>query len=53
MGGGEGEVGLDRLEVQLMSPQTAAIRAFERLGFSKVAILPDPVRDLKGQIMIW
>lgn len=36
------------LDAEFLSAQTAAIRLFERLGFRRVATLPDHVRDQIG-----
>ena len=41
--------GLTKLLVELMSNQTVAIRAFERMGFERVAVLPELVKDMAGR----
>ena len=41
--------GLEKVLVELMAGQTVALRAFEKMGFRKVAMLPELVKDLTGR----
>jgi len=40
--------GLNKLDAELMSEQTEAIKTFERLGFVQAAVLPEHVWDQNG-----
>lgn len=42
--------GLTKLLVELMPNQTAALRAFQKIGFEKVATLPGLVKDTAGNL---
>lgn len=44
------DAGLDKLVVELMVTQHTALRAFERLGFERAAVLPNYVRDQTGAV---
>lgn len=41
--------GLEKLDAEFMAPQIAAMAPFEQLGFGRVAVLPQHVRDLRGR----
>lgn len=41
--------GLEKLDAEFMGPQSAAMAPFEHVGFSKAAVLPQHVRDLRGK----
>lgn len=40
--------GRSKVMAELIADQTAALRAFERMGFEKVATLPGLVKDIEG-----
>lgn len=42
------DIGLDKLDAEFMPEQQAAMRAFEKLGFVKIAELPNHVLDRHG-----
>lgn len=42
------DIGLDKLDAEFMPEQQAAMRAFEKLGFNKIAELPNHVLDRHG-----
>lgn len=44
----QAEEGLDKLVAEMTPEKGAARRAFERLGFRQVAVIPDLVRDQTG-----
>jgi len=44
------QIGLSKLDVGLMETQSAAIKMFEELGFTKIAVYPDHVKDFKGKL---
>ncbi len=41
---------VEKLVVQVMDTQAAAVRVFERVGFRREATLPNHVRDLGGEL---
>jgi len=41
--------GLDKILVEVMANQTVALRAFEKMGFERVATLPELVNDMAGK----
>jgi len=41
--------GVDKILAELMANQTVALRAFERMGFERVAVLPELVKDMAGR----
>lgn len=41
-------LGLDKLVAEVVEDQTGAIRAFEKLGFAKEAVLKGHVKDIRG-----
>jgi RimJ/RimL family protein N-acetyltransferase len=43
------DIGLAKLDAEFMSEQEAPITVFERLGFIKMASLPQHVRDIHGK----
>lgn len=43
------DIGLDKLDAEFMSGQELQMRAFEKLGFVRVAELPDHVLDRKNE----
>lgn len=43
------ETDLEKMDVELMADQKAAIAAFQTLGFVQVAVFPDHVKDLTGK----
>lgn len=43
------ETDLERMDVELMVDQNAAIGAFQSLGFERIAVFPDHVKDLTGK----
>lgn len=44
------KAGLEKLVAEIMDTQPAAVRAFERLGFKKEAVLPKFVKDQAGKL---
>ncbi|MFI5339498.1 MAG: GNAT family N-acetyltransferase [Candidatus Methylomirabilales bacterium] len=40
---------LEKMDVELMADQKAAIAAFQKLGFAQLAVFPDHVKDLTGK----
>jgi len=40
--------GIEEIVVKIMAPQTAALRIFQKLGFSHEVVLRDYVKDMKG-----
>jgi L-amino acid N-acyltransferase YncA len=43
------ETDLEKMDVELMADQRAAIAAFQNLDFAQVALFPDHVKDLTGK----
>ena len=43
------DTGLVKLDAEFMSEQTRPIAVFEKLGFVNMAVLPQHVKDLKGE----
>lgn len=43
------DIGLVKLDAELMAEQTRQIAIFEKLGFVNMAVLPQHVRDVKGE----
>ena len=43
------DIGLVKLDAEFISEQSRSIAIFERLGFVKMAVLPQHVKDLKGE----
>jgi len=43
------DIGLVKLDAEFMAEQTRQISIFEKLGFVNMAILPQHVKDLKGE----
>lgn len=41
--------GLEKILAEVMGNQTAALRAFEKMGFQKTATIPGLVKDMAGQ----
>jgi ribosomal protein S18 acetylase RimI-like enzyme len=40
---------LEKMDIGLMADQRPAISAFQKLGFSQIAVFPDHVKDLDGK----
>jgi len=43
------DIGLIKLDAEFIAEQTRSIAIFERLGFVRMAVLPQHVQDLKGE----
>ena len=43
------DIGLVKLDAEFIAEQSRSIAIFERLGFVKMAVLPQHVKDLKGE----
>lgn len=43
------DIGLEKLDAEFMAEQARPIAVFEKLGFVNMAVLPQHVKDLKGE----